>query len=56
MARPLIIYNPRDQLPRRARFRLWRHRQIDNAACWLIERHHIGAGVWVWKIFRMWDR
>ena len=41
-------------LPRRTRFRLWRHHQADLAGIWLCDHGRYRAAEWLWRLFRMW--
>jgi hypothetical protein len=41
-------------LPRRVRFRLWRRRQVDRAAIWLVDHGRFGAAERLWRAFGMW--
>lgn len=37
-------------LPRRTRLRLWRHKQLTTAGCWLIDHGHADAAERLWRI------
>jgi hypothetical protein len=41
-------------LPRKVRFRLWYHRQVDKAAIWLVDRGRLRAAENVWRTFGTW--
>jgi hypothetical protein len=41
-------------LPRRVRARLWVTSRINQFGCWLVEHHHEGAAVTLWRACRMW--
>lgn len=43
-----------DPLPRKVRFRLWRHSRIDKAATWLAYHNRPYLAEALWRIFRMW--
>jgi hypothetical protein len=41
-------------LPRKVRARLWRDRQVDRFASWLVVRGRWRVATWVWKIYGAW--
>jgi hypothetical protein len=41
-------------LPRHVRLRLWWHRQVDRAGCWLVDHGHDRLAVALWRALRMW--
>ena len=44
----------RKTLPWRVRFRLWRTRQIDGVACWLVANGHHEAACRLWRATGLW--
>lgn len=41
-------------LPRRVRMRLWRDRQIDRVACWLIDHKRVRLAELLWQATGLW--